>query len=102
MALTSGWSGVAPAGRRAGPRPGVEPGAGARYCTAKKARNGAQTKNPGLGSCCDPVEYFLRNMIIVSMPERRMAIRNLGGCWSVIKLGAVSLSVWRGTRGGGG
>src|SRR5690242_2105778 len=25
-----------------------------------------------------------------------MEIRNLGGCWSVIKLGAVSLCVWRG------
>jgi hypothetical protein len=24
-----------------------------------------------------------------------MEIRNLGGCWTVIRLGAVSLSVWR-------
>jgi len=40
-------------------------------------------------------------MVIVSMPERQTEIRNFGGCRAVIKLGAVSLSVWRGTRGGG-
>src|SRR5580704_12338366 len=50
------------------------------YCTADNALNRRICQNQGLGSCCDPVEYFLRILVIVSTAERRNQNRNQLSC----------------------
>src|SRR5271169_6745989 len=59
--------------------------------------------NPGLGSCCDLAEYFLRIVVIVSTAERRKEDRNYRGGRRVISMGELFWpGVTRGTRPGGG
>src|ERR1700730_15775310 len=65
------------------------------YCTADNALNRRICQNQGLGSCCDPVEYFLRILVIVSTAERRNQNRNQLSCQCVLTMGVVLPGVWR-------
>jgi hypothetical protein len=54
---------------------------------------GLSARNHGLGSCCDPAEYFLRIMVIASMVQWRKENRNHRGCQYVFSMGVVY--AWR-------